>query len=281
MYVTEYSIGLESMNLESARGQLIQHRDGPIALDAISQLRIVAGLCNSGDFDAASQHLPLSERKINGDATDQAILRFSESLGSISEIQQMWKKTFELAFNSKNKYMIRTLKLVQQEGLKLALPSAEAASFRPDDTYVVELSQLRMFLANESRLLTIKGAPDVLIGRCSKYTTVNGESKVLDDLTRAQIESIKDKWSSQGKRVILLARKTIVNGQNQIEGDSGRVEDDILHLARDGLTLVGIVGIVDPPREEIPSVVSTLRGAGIRIFMVIHSQACLISVLWA
>jgi sodium/potassium-transporting ATPase subunit alpha len=41
-----------------------------------------------------------------------------------------------------------------------------------------------------------------------------------------------------------------------------------MHLAKNELTLVGIVGIVDPPRDEIPSVVSILRGAGIRIFMV-------------
>lgn len=38
--------------------------------------------------------------------------------------------------------------------------------------------------------------------------------------------------------------------------------------AKTGLTLVGLVAIVDPPRPEIPDVVSTLRGAGIRIFMV-------------
>ncbi|KAK9334223.1 HAD-like domain-containing protein [Lipomyces starkeyi] len=38
--------------------------------------------------------------------------------------------------------------------------------------------------------------------------------------------------------------------------------------ARAELTLVGMVGIVDPPREEIPGVISTLRKAGIRIFMV-------------
>ena len=38
--------------------------------------------------------------------------------------------------------------------------------------------------------------------------------------------------------------------------------------SRSGLTLVGLVGIVDPPRDEIPSVVQILRGAGIRIFMV-------------
>lgn len=78
--------------------------------------------------------LPLHERKINGDATDQAILRFSESLGPVSELRQMWKKTFELAFNSKNKYMVRTLELVQEKGLELALPSMEASSFRPQDT---------------------------------------------------------------------------------------------------------------------------------------------------
>lgn len=46
----------------------------------------------------------------------------------------MWKKTFELAFNSKNKYMIRTLELVQQKGLDVALSSEEIASFRPQDT---------------------------------------------------------------------------------------------------------------------------------------------------
>jgi sodium/potassium-transporting ATPase subunit alpha len=122
--------------------------------------------------------------------------------------------------------------------------------------------------ANIRSLLTIKGAPDVLIGRCSKYISVEGESKLLDDGTRITIENIKDRWSSQGKRVILLARKTIVKGQIQAETTSGHFEDEIMHHAKSGLTLVGIVGIVDPPRDEIPSVVSTLRGAGIRIFMV-------------
>ena len=46
----------------------------------------------------------------------------------------MWNKTFGLAFNGKNKYMIRTLELVQKEGLDFALPSPEAVAFRPEDT---------------------------------------------------------------------------------------------------------------------------------------------------
>ena len=82
----------------------------------------------------SSEELPLHDRRINGDATDQALLRLSESLGPVSELRRMWKKTFELAFNSKNKYMIRTMALVEEEGLKVALPTSEIGAFHPDDT---------------------------------------------------------------------------------------------------------------------------------------------------
>lgn len=104
--------------------------------------------------------------------------------------------------------------------------------------------------------------------RCSEYTTIDGSVAKLDEHIRAQIEDIKDKWSSRGKRVILLARKTIKKQELQHDPSSSLYEEEVSRLARSGLTIVGIVGIVDPPREEIPSVVSTLRRAGIRIFMV-------------
>lgn len=137
MYATECSIGLHIMTPETARDEMMQYgvntREGQVS-NAVSQLRAIAGLCNSGEFDAATAKLPLHERKINGDATDQAILRLSESLGSVVTLREMWKKTFELAFNSKNKYMIRTLKLVENTGLGLALAPTEAATFRPQDT---------------------------------------------------------------------------------------------------------------------------------------------------
>jgi len=122
------------MTPEGARDEMLARRNEGAGINAVSQLRLISGLCNSGEFDAATVNLPLHERKINGDATDQAILRLSESLGPVAELKQMWKKTFELAFNSKNKYMIRTLALVEQEGLNMAFHSTEAATFRPDDT---------------------------------------------------------------------------------------------------------------------------------------------------
>jgi sodium/potassium-transporting ATPase subunit alpha len=108
----------------------------------------------------------------------------------------------------------------------------------------------------------IKGAPDILLPRCDTVLNDKNETVPLTDAQRQRIEQIKDSWSRQGKRVILMARKPTV------VPFSTNVEKEVLVAARQGLTFVGIVGIVDPPRDEIPEVVRILRGASIRIFMV-------------
>jgi sodium/potassium-transporting ATPase subunit alpha len=139
MYVTECSVGTEPMNPTSARDEMMHRRRETKGNNGIEQLRLIAGLCNSGEFDAATDSLPLHERKINGDATDQAILRFSESLGPVTELRQSWRKNFELAFNSKHKFMIRTLSLAEDSGLNYAFSNGEAATFTQDDMYVLSL----------------------------------------------------------------------------------------------------------------------------------------------
>jgi len=200
--------------------------------DVINRIRMLAGLCNSGEFDAATMHLPVSERKINGDATDQALLRLSESLGSVAELRRDWKKVFEIAFNSKNKFMVRLMSPADHT------PTANNCT------------------------LTIKGAPDILLPRCDTLLNDKGEAVPLTPAQLSRIERIKDDWSRQGKRVILLAEKPTV------VPFSKNAEKEVLISAREGLTFVGIVGIVDPPRDEIPDVVRILRNASIRIFMV-------------
>lgn len=134
MYVTEAAIGAFGMSVEGSRDEMISQKNAKDGQNSVSQLRTIAGLCNSGNFDAATYHLPLHDRKIHGDATDQAILRFSESLGPVTETRESWVKTFEIAFNSKNKYMIRTFTLADRTGLDLALSLTEANEFRQNDT---------------------------------------------------------------------------------------------------------------------------------------------------
>lgn len=126
MHVGEFSIGTNPRTLVPTLNE-------PTKLHQFNQLRAIAGLCNAGEFDVGTDQLPLNERKINGDATDQAILRFSESLGSVSDLRRMWRKNFELVFNSNNKFMIRVLALAEQEGLDVTLPAQEAQHFDKDN----------------------------------------------------------------------------------------------------------------------------------------------------
>ena len=123
------------MTLASAQNELAKSMSNaePFSTNnQVNQFRAIAGLCNAGDFDPTSDHLPLEDRKMNGDATDQAILRFSESLGSVAELRRIWKTKFDLAFNSKEKFQIRVLALAEQEGLNVALPAQEAQVFKKD-----------------------------------------------------------------------------------------------------------------------------------------------------
>jgi magnesium-transporting ATPase (P-type) len=117
-----------------------------------------------------------------------------------------------------------------------------------------------------SSLLTIKGAPDILIERCTNIVLPDGNVIPLTEDGCNAVKQLKDQWSSEGKRVILLARKILHEDEESIV--PADPETKMLNEIRNGLTLVGLISIIDPPRPEIPDVVSTLRGAGIRVFMV-------------
>jgi sodium/potassium-transporting ATPase subunit alpha len=116
--------------------------------------------------------------------------------------------------------------------------------------------------------MTVKGAPDILIERCSNVLGADGELKPLNEVTLAEIKQIKDQWSAEGKRTILLARKVLARDSILADSTSAECESQILGEARMDLTLVGLVGIIDPTRPEIPEVMRILRQAHIRVFMV-------------
>jgi sodium/potassium-transporting ATPase subunit alpha len=104
MFVQNAAILDEEYSLEQARTAIIKGQSP--AKETLEQLHIVSGLCNAAQFDAATLTLPISQRKINGDATDTAILRFAEELGPVNDLTANWKREFDLPFNSKNKHMV-------------------------------------------------------------------------------------------------------------------------------------------------------------------------------
>src|SRR5271155_3706118 len=162
MVVTDCLVGYTTMTVSEAT-QRHKADDSSSLASALNQVRVVAAVCNAGDFDVTTLKLPLADRKIIGDATDQAVLRFSESLSPVAETRSLWRKRFDLAFNSKNKFAICIASAQQNATSSLSL--AEASEF---DT-------------ESDMILTIKGAPDILLPRCSSYVAEDGEVYELDD----------------------------------------------------------------------------------------------------
>ena len=109
-------------------------------------------------------------------------------------------------------------------------------------------------IAGEYKLMT-KGAPDVLLARCVSVKTEGGIVP-MNDTFRQEIQEQNATFSSQGLRVLAFAEKVI--GEDRPLG----LEDE------NDLTFVGLIAMMDPPREESAPAVADCRRAGIRPVMI-------------
>ncbi len=109
----------------------------------------------------------------------------------------------------------------------------------------------------EHRLYT-KGAPDVLLGRCVAHR-VGERVEGLDDASRAEITATIERLSSLGYRTLAVAYRTLAQHERVAHPDPD-VERD--------LTFAGVVGIIDPPREEARVAIAEARRAGVRVVMI-------------
>ena len=102
-----------------------------------------------------------------------------------------------------------------------------------------------------------KGAPDVLLKHCTKYF-LNGEIHSLDRPVMEKIEKINSKMADDALRVIAVAYAQMPRLPTNI--DSETIENN--------LTFVGLIGMIDPPREGVERAVATCRKAGIKTVMI-------------
>ena len=120
-------------------------------------------------------------------------------------------------------------------------------------------------------MLLSKGAPDVLFKRCTHINDPSGEGAVeLTDEVRQRLTAVQEAWAANGQRVLLLAKRVISRSMlsKELAFDHPDFADQVNQELHQGLTVVGLVGLVDPPRADIPETVRIMRGAGIRFFMV-------------
>ena len=198
---------------------------------SVQKLHQAASLCNDAVFEATTMNMPVAKRAVQGNATDAAVLRFAASAHGSELGTTIAPRASQIAFNSKNKWML-TLHRQDEPGYQVF----------------------------------VKGAPDVLLPTCTKYWSRKTNSvQPLDAAAVAAFKEYQDKLSMNAERVIVLCEKVMMPTHPL---GSNAFSDEVAAAAISDLTVVGILGIIDPPRPETAATVTECRRAGARFFMV-------------
>lgn len=162
-----------------------------------------------------------------GDPTEIALVVGAAKLGPTERWERRFHRVAEVPFTSERKLM----SVVVHDG------------DRPDVLHLIS-----------------KGAPDVLLRRCT-HERVAGEDRPLTDERRREILRDVDALADRALRPLAVAHRTIPADERPREDVAPEeVERDLVHL--------GLVGIIDPPREEAAVAVAQAQAAGIRVLMI-------------
>ena len=106
------------------------------------------------------------------------------------------------------------------------------------------------------RIIT-KGAPDVLLSKCTKYD-VNNSVQTMNFSVKNRIEQENKYMADKALRVIAVSYADIDYLPSKITTET--IENN--------LVFVGLIGMIDPPREGVKEAVSTCKNAGIKTVMI-------------
>lgn len=180
-------------------------------------LKHAEGLEEAWATIALCNNARLSGKHYQGDPTEGALLVFAQRLKPIGDLAVSFPRLQESPFDSSTKRMIT----------------------------------IHRGLSGETDLAYMKGAPEVVFGKCSQYRQ-RGQLLAFDAVARQQALDAYERLAARGERVLALAFKR------------GTIDE----TSEEGFIYLGLVGMIDPPRPEIPDAIDKCRSAGIRVFMI-------------
>lgn len=143
-------------------------------------------------------------------------------------------------------------------------PRKEQAEWTRTDTIPFDARHRFMATLNHDHeghaFIFVKGAPEQVAGMCRDQRSGSGGTEALDhDYWHAQAHSI----AAGGQRVLAFAARSVIPEHTVLETDD----------VKGSLTMLGLVGMIDPPREEAIDAVAECHGAGIRVKMITGDHA--------
>ncbi len=198
-------------------GQLLQA--GPLLAENIVVLSGGSLASNAELHEAAN-----GKWEIQGDPTEAAFLVAERKIGVDERRTQRFERVSEVPFTSERK-MMSTIAIDHEHADALVIIS--------------------------------KGAPDVLLTRCSR-ARIAAEVVALDDAIRKRILADVDTLSDAALRTLAVAYRPLDPGEDAQTGE----------LLEQDLIFAGTAGIIDPAREEAGQAILEARRAGIRVIMI-------------
>jgi Ca2+-transporting ATPase len=170
-----------------------------------------------------------------GDPTEGALIVLAEKGGiSVDGAREMYPRVAEVPFDSDYKFMATFHNMTNSAGKPV----------------------VRCF---------VKGAPDVLIARAGYYWMPGEEKRAVTDENRQLALDENERIARAGERVMVVARRDFDPGAFD---PKAKLLDDVKDL-----TLLAMVGIVDPPRSEAKDAIAKCHSAGIQVRMITGDHA--------
>ena len=216
------TLGSSSVICSDKTGTLTQNKMKVVDVKSSNRKLIIelATLCTDCEIFVEKE-----SQIVSGEPTEKAIVEESINMGALkNELEMLMPRINEVPFDSNRKMMTTIHKI-----------------------------------GNKYRIIT-KGAPDVLLQRCTKeILDANNLNNIrVQTLQTARIQNDNRQMAQKALRVIAVAYKDVDSLPNKI--DSENIENN--------LTFLGLIGMIDPPREGVKEAVKTCQNAGIKTVMI-------------
>lgn len=209
-------------------------KEHPEAFNSFELLLLTAGFCNNADLSYENQSW-----KVLGDPTEAALITAVKKSGyHLAEAKEKFEKIHEYPFDSTRKRMTVLMKDVNT-GKFFALS---------------------------------KGAPGSILAACS-HVMLNNHPVLLDQDTYREYIGKNEKMAAEALRCLGFAyRELTPNEIRQLKHEQGGKIQLTQKETEKNLVFLGLMGMEDPPREEVPEAIELTQKAGIKVYIITGDQ---------